>query len=253
MGLGNPNLVSSLPYPFPVFLSGHLSSFPLPKTFSSCSEFAQQLLIHPWMPPGIFAPVPPASNASLLSLEEGILDIQPHSWAPLSSAPLSSGTLSSTSLKSPKSALSSPGQGVPWVTRSLSRGSPAPTSRAHCSQGCLGASRSPPAPPIGEHMASVLAGSSITCARKLSLPHSRNLRHGLCPATSSLQKIPRWFKTPVRTRAGKRETTAIWLYGASSTPSSWADGLYQTPTTLTSRVSGSPLTCTHKLSNGSSS
>lgn len=153
---------------------------------------------------------------------KGILEIQPHSWAPLSSRP--SGTLSSTSLKSPKSALSSPGQGVHWVTGSLSRGSPTPTSRGHCSQGCLGAPYSPPAPPIGEHTASVLAGSSVTCARELSVTHSRNLPHGLCPATLPLQKISLRFKTPLRPRARKRKTTTIRLYGASSTPSSRRDG-----------------------------
>lgn len=74
---------------------------------------------HPCRPAGVFAWLR-FLDASLLSLDELILNIEQLSWAPLPWRTLSHGSVPSRSLKRPKSALLKSGQGLCCASFSLS-------------------------------------------------------------------------------------------------------------------------------------
>lgn len=105
MGPDFPDIIPITLYNFTTFHQSHLSSFPPSESFFFCSGFAQQLLIHPWRPAGIFAPLPPCREASCLSLEKVILEHQPASLGPLPSRALCHWAPLSSALKRPESAL----------------------------------------------------------------------------------------------------------------------------------------------------
>lgn len=82
LGPGFPNLTPITLYNFSLFIPSHLSLFPSSESSFSLTEFAQQLLIHPWRPAGTFARLPPCQDALHLSFEKVILEYQPASLGP---------------------------------------------------------------------------------------------------------------------------------------------------------------------------